>query len=98
MNEWFPGLSMVVSMCCAAGLGTAWGSDGPPPANDADAVTVPFEVACPFNYCSITEATNGDFLLMHGNQRRRSSDSGHTWSPPETMPIGVSSVIRLNSG
>ena len=67
-------------------------------AKEGDNVGEPFETACPFQYPSITEANNGDILLIRGKQRMRSSDGGRTWGEPEEMPVGVSSAIRLNSG
>lgn len=75
----------VVSACGAAAKGGADVGEG-------------FEISCPFQYPSITEANNGDVLLMHGNRRVRSSDGGRTWSEPEEMGLGVSSAIRLASG
>ena len=45
---------------------------------------------------SITNANNGDLLLMRGERMVRVSDGGRTVGEPVEMPIGVSGVTRLD--
>ena len=55
-----------------------------------------FEINNPLGFAtSITNANNGDLLLMRGNKLVRSSD-GRTLSEPVEMPIGVHGVTRLD--
>ena len=57
-----------------------------------------FEVPSPFVFPKIVSAKNGDILMMAGADLRRSSDGGRTWASVVKMSIGVSCVIRLQSG
>jgi len=55
-----------------------------------------FEINNPLGFAtSITNANNGDLLLMRGNRLVRSSD-GRTLSEPVEMSIGVHGVTRLD--
>ena len=55
------------------------------------------EIGNPLGFAtSITNANNGDILLMKGERMLRSSDGGRTFSEPVTMSIGVSGVTRLD--
>jgi len=57
-----------------------------------------FEVPSPFIFPKIVDGKDGDILMMAGADLRRSTDGGRTWAPVEKMSIGVSCVIRLQSG
>ena len=64
---------------------------GPPTVAD------PVEIGNPLGFAtSITNANNGDILLMKGKRMLRSSDGGRTFSEPVTMSIGVSGMSRLD--
>jgi len=45
---------------------------------------------------SMTNANNGDLLLMRGNKRIRISGGGETVGEVEKMPMGISGVTRLD--
>ena len=57
-----------------------------------------FETPSPFLFPKIVDGKDGEILMMAGSDLRRSADGGRTWAPVEKMPIGVSCVMRLQSG
>ena len=56
------------------------------------------EVPSPFVFPKIVIGNDGDVLMMSGADLRRSADGGRTWDPVTKMSIGVSCVLRLQSG
>jgi hypothetical protein len=61
------------------------------------AANEPLEVGNPLGFAtSMTNANNGDLLLMRGNRKVRLSDGGRTMGEPVEMSMSVSGVIRLD--
>ena len=57
-----------------------------------------FEIPGPFLMCNLVNGSDGSILAFYGDQMRRSTDGGLTWSDAEKIDIGVNGVTRLNSG
>lgn len=68
-----------------------------PGSSAALSASATFEVNNPLGFATcITNANNGDILLIKGKRMSRSSDGGRTFSEPVEMSVGVSGAIRLD--